>query len=293
MSAAPRPRGFDEIALHAVRAYRADVWILLGLAALPYLVFALASELLLSPVRPVLDPLLALRAGEALPPDLAQRFGTIAGPVGVVAAIGLAVAVLQSAAVIAALQTRRAGGVPTVGAALAGGLRAAPRLLGATLLGGAAALGASLALATFAALSGVDVIAASGIAAGGLLLGYLALTWSVVPFMTTVDRFEPRAALRGAFELVRGARWRILALVALLVAVEFVVTTAAAFVVLVPLSVSAAALAIGLQLVDFAQAVFWVPLQWALLGELYVDLRQQQEARERRRAFAALPRRVE
>ena len=301
MQAAPelRPLGVGDIVDRVFSIYRERLIPLLAIAAIPYLAFVLVvAGLSLTYSRtfiafaPLFTASVASRRNVAAAFDFitADLLFQIAQWFALVLLAAMVTTLVQSGALVAATAGRYMGTERTVGGALAAGLRAAPRLMAMGLL----AFLAVCALWTLLVIA-MAVIAqwwgfAIGLIAGAVLTAFLAASWMISPAVAILERAGPVAALRRAWWLSGGHRWRIIGLVLLLTILQSVLSALLSLLLIASLVADVTAQFALQQAVNLLATIAWAPVYWGTFAVLYYDLRVRKEALDLQLAVEALPR---
>jgi hypothetical protein len=290
-----RPLGVGDIVDRVFAMYRAKPVLFLIVAAIPYLVFVI----LIAVVTAVLAVTYLTRAVAGNPfdllanPDPATLAGVIIGALGLVLAIAIIALVVfsaQSAGLVAAFGARYLGREIAVGDALRIGLRAAPRVIGAGILvfllvAAVWAVGIFIAAVAQNTLVVVVVLLAAFIA-----MVYVFASTVVMPIVATLEGAGPMLALRRAWELSGGNRWRIIGLELLLIVLNLVLSILAGILLILVPGSNPTATTIVQQIANLVVSIAWTPVQWGVFTVLYYDLRVRREALDLQLAAEALPR---
>ncbi|MGH2499694.1 MAG: hypothetical protein ACRDF0_06355 [Candidatus Limnocylindria bacterium] len=284
-----RPLGVGDVVDRVFTIYRSRPLLLLGLAAIPYLILAIAAGALTVAFLPAFVALApALRPGGGLPATEAI-FG-FAAFVLLIAVLAIVLFAVQSAALVDAVAARYLGRETTTRRSFGAGLRATPRLIGAGLL---VFLGVALPpvlLVVAAAVTGEGLVIALGVVAALVLVMYLVASWMVVPVVATIEGTGPVATLARAWRLSGGSRWRVLGLLLLLVVLQVVISALFAFALIGLFFADAAVRFVAQQGLNLLASIAWAPVQWGTFTVLYYDMRVRKEAFDLQLAAEALPR---
>ena len=300
MQAAPelKPLGVGDIVDRVFSIYRARFVPLIAIASIPYLLLVLSIVGITfafgGAVIAVLSAAIEPRAA-----GLGRLEGLVSQP-GVilqllvwfvlVIVISLAVGLVQSAALVAAVAARYMGRDTTVGEALRSGLRASPRLLVMGLIASLAIAGLWMALAIFMGVFSQWWSIALGLLAGFVGMTYIAASWMVSPPVAILEGAGPVTALRRSWYLSGGHRWRILGLILLLLILQGVLSSLLSFVLIASLVADRGVQVALQQAVNLLASIAWAPIYWGTFAILYYDLRVRKEALDLQLAVEALPR---
>jgi hypothetical protein len=292
-----RPLGVGDIVDRVFALYRSRPVLFLALAAIPYLVFFLvvgalgvafaASFITLGTFAELAT---ARPATAGLTPALISALiaALVFGLIVIVVAIVIFSA--QSAALVEATAARHLGRDMNLGAAFRAGLRAAPRVIGAGFLAFFALFVVWVVLAVAMAIANNGWVFFLGVVGGLIFTVYAGIAWVVAPAVATLEPVGPLQALRRAWFLSSGSRWRIIGLQLLLLILNVVLTALFSLVLFSELIGDATIRFILQQAVSLAANIFWAPIQWATVTVLYFDLRVRKEALDLQLAAEALPR---
>jgi hypothetical protein len=292
-----RPLGVGDIVDRVFALYRGRPMLFLALAAIPYLIFFLVIGALgvafaatFITLGAFADLATARPASAGLTPALINALiaALIFGLIVLVVAIIIFSA--QSAALVEATAARHLGKDMTLGAAFRSGLRSAARVIGAGFLAFFALLVLWIVLAVAMAIANSVWVVFIGITGGLIFTVYVGTAWVVAPAVATLEHVSPLNALRRAWFLSSGNRWRILGLQLLLLILNIVLTALFSLVFLSELIGDVTVRFILQQAVTIAANIAWAPIQWATITVLYFDLRVRKEALDLQLAAEALPR---
>jgi len=258
----------------ALARYRQAPLTFLLLSAVPIAAQAILAAALLGRAVPMLADLradlLSGRLRTPTPEELAALFGT--------AAIGGALSLVALSVLGATLTAAMSSASPAVaiGPSFRAGLAAAPRLLLAAVTAFALFAGALatllVALALVSLAVGDPLPFLIGVLASFALSVYVAVSWALLPAVVTLEAPGPLRALRRAWALAAGRRWRILAVLLLIGLLQVGVG-------LVVGSLTGIAGAAGLDgpgldvAATIATGAIVAPMEWGVLTLLYERLR--------------------
>lgn len=295
-----RPLGVGDIVDRTIGLYRASPGLFLILAALPYLVLAIVS-LILNQVfvrvsQFATNPFLIGAAQNidlqrAFPPEVVVELVQFYLLLGVVGVIVLSV---QAAALVDAMSKRYLGRPTTLGESLRAGLRASIRLILASIAAFIAFILvfviAMVALAIVGAAINNPLPVILGVIALFVLIFYVIASWMPLPAVVTLEGRGPIAALRRAWRLADGARWRILGLLMLMGIMQGILGVLFAVLLLGTVATEGAARTVLQEIANLAVNALWAPIQWGVFTLLYYDLRVRKEAFDLQLAAEAMPR---
>lgn len=283
-----RPLGIGDIVDRVIGLYRGRPLLFLVVSAIPYLVFAIGIVLL---GLGFAAPIARLAAGADPATELDPAV------VGTAAVLGLAFIVVavvvfsvQSAALVHASSERYLGRDVAIGDALRAGLRASLRLIGAGMLAFLALIVAPTALVIAAALTQQGLLlAVAGLGAIALFV-FLIASWMLVPVVATIEGAGPVRALARSWALSSGGRWRVLALLSLLLLLQMILGVLFGFVFLGAFITDPLVRTVVQQVANLVASVVWSPVQWGTFTLLYYDMRVRREGYDLALAAEALPR---
>ena len=291
-----RPLGVGDIVDRVFALYRSKPLLYIALAAVPYLIFILVIAVATLALAGTFVGLAAfanlLAAGDV--PDPAQFAAAVISFIGFVLFIVVAAVVILSAqttALVYAMSARYLGRQVTLGEAFRAGLRATPRVIGAGLLIFLLFVVLWAVLAVLMAVSQQAIVVAVAFIAGLVGSFYiLASTLVTAPVVATVESVGPITAIRRAWSLSAGNRWRILGLQLLLVVLNGVISAVVSAIFVTTIIGDATLRTVAQQLVNAATTILWAPVEWGTFAILYYDLRVRHEAFDLQLAAEALPR---
>lgn len=283
-----RPLGIGDIVDRVIGLYRSRPVLFLVVSAIPYLVLAIALAVLgIGFAAPLARLVASPDPARELDPAI---FGTL-GTFGLAfAAVAIVLFSIQSAALVHAVSERYLGRDASIAATLRVGLRASLRLIGAGMLAFLALILAPMALVIAAALTQQGLVLALAGLAAVVLFTFLIASWMLVPVVATIERAGPVQALRRSWTLSKGARWRVLALLSLLLILQVILGVLFAFVFLGAFITDPLVRTVVQQVANLVASVVWSPVQWGTFTLLYYDLRVRREAYDLTLAAEALPR---
>jgi len=298
-----RPLGVGDVVDRVFNLYRGRPLLFLALAAIPYLALFLVigamalgfagSFVAIAPFvdAVVTDPESTFEGSAAnLRPEVA--LGAM-GAIGLFVLLAILAAIVllstQSASLIEAAAARYLSREASVGGAFRAGLAAAPRVIFAGLSVFVAFVLLWLGLLVIFFVTRNAVVAVLGSIAGVVASVYLFASWLVAPVVATLEHLGPIAALRRAWGLSDGHRWRILGLQLLLVILQTVVSTLISFVFIASFIGDRTVQLVAQQLVNVLATIAWAPVEWAAFTVFYFDLRVRKEALDIALAAEALP----
>jgi len=299
-----RPLGVGDVLDRTFNVYRSKPVLFLALSAIWYLALVLVFVVLAVAVfagalatfgRQPITP------GSPLPASPELLAGAIAGVIGFVI-VGVIVAIFlfsaQSASLVDAGSRRYLSKDATIGESFRVGIAAAGRLFFAGLL----ALLAIVALwAVVFIVAGLIAAIGQGGAIGILALAlasivalvgtfYLGASWLVAPVIVVLEKAGPMAALRRAWRLSEGNRWRIIGIQALLGILNVVLSVLLGGLFAIGAQGDQPGIGSVVQsLVNLASTIIWAPVEWIAFTVLYYDLRVRKEAFDLQLAAEALP----
>ncbi|HEX9437614.1 MAG TPA: hypothetical protein VGA16_10710 [Candidatus Limnocylindria bacterium] len=294
--AALRPLGVGDIVDRVFAIYRARPLMFLAIAAIPYLLLALVLGVLSVTLGgSALIALAPLMTGDVSPGTFQfDRFAPILGTLllflVLVVIAALAVSLMQSASLIAAMAARYMGKETTVGTALGLGLRRSFDLFVMGLLAFLAFCAMWIALVLLMVFTREWWSFLVGILGGVVATVYLAVSWMVSPAVAILEEAGPTTALSRAWTLSGGNRWRILGLIALLAVLQIVLSSLLSFVLVASFATDQTVQLVLQQAVNLLATIAWAPVYWGTFAVLYYDLRVRREAFDLQVAAEALPR---
>jgi hypothetical protein len=309
VQAAPelRPLGVGDIVDRVFSIYRARFGPLLAVAALPYLVFAIAAAAIgfaaASSLVPFLGLATRLQGRAASPADAQELLSSLADLIPIALAIlfvAVAFTVVQSAAIVRFVAGVYMGRPATIAEALRTGLVAFPRLLLMGLVAVVAFLVLWAGVITLVVLASIAVARSSPglvivllvIVVPALLVAtlYLQASWMVSPAVAILERAGPLQALGRSWHLSGGSRWRIIGLQLLLGILQIVLSTVLSVVLIAGQGSDQTVRLVLQQGVNLIANIMWAPIYWGTFAVLYYDLRVRKEALDLEVAVEALPR---
>ena len=283
-----RPLGIGDIVDRVIGLYRSRPLLFIVVSAIPYLVLAIALAALgIGFAAPLSRLAVSPDPASALDPALLGVAGIFGLAFAVVAIVVFSV---QSAALVHASSERYLGREVPIGEALSVGLRASPRLIAAGMLAFFALFLAPTAVIVAAALTQQVVVIVVAAIAAVVLFTFLIASWMLVPVVATIERTGPLHALRRSWTLSKGARWRVLALLSLLLILQMILGLLFAFVFLGAFIADPFLRTVVQQVANLVASVVWSPVQWGTFTLLYYDLRVRREAFDLALSAEALPR---
>ena len=236
-----------------------------------------------------------LLTGDISPEQLQlDRFAPVVGTLLVVLVVvviaALGVSLVQSASLIAAMAARYMGRETTVGAALGAGLARAFDLFVMGILAFLAFVGMWVVLLVVMVVSPQWWTVLIGVCGGLVATVFLTASWMVSPAIVTLEQAGPVTALRRAWTLATGDRWRILGLILLLGVLQIVLSSLLSFVLFASFVTDQVVQLILQQAVNLVATLAWAPVYWGTFAVLYYDLRVRHEAFDLQLAAEALPR---
>jgi len=291
-----RPLGVGDIVDRVFGIYRQRPLMFITIAAIPYLLLVLViAALTASFAGGAIVALAPLLTGDVTPETLqVERYvpvlGTLVAFALLVMVAAIAVSLVQSASLIVAMAARYMGRETTVGAALGAGIARSLDLFVMGILAFLTFTGmwTALIVAMVVLPQWWTVILAVG---GGLVATvFLTASWMVSPAIVILEQAGPVAALRRAWALSTGGRWRILGLILLLSVLQVVLSSLLSFVLLASFATDQVVQLILQQAVNLIATIAWAPVYWGTFAVLYYDLRVRREAYDLQLAAEALPR---
>jgi len=291
-----RPLGVGDIVDRVFGMYRQRPLMFVAIAAIPYLLLVLLIGILAATFAAGAVIALAPYLSGNIDPDrldparLLPVLGPLVAFVAIVAVAAIGVSLVQSASLIAAMSARYMGNDTTVGDALRAGLRRSLDLFGMGLI----------AFVIFIVMWVLLIVAmvvlrewwavVIGASAGLVATFYLTNSWMVSPAVVTLEGAGPIHALRRAWQLSEGNRWRIFGLWVLLLILQVVLSSLLSFVLLASFATDELVQVILNQTVNLVATIAWAPVYWGTFAVLYYDLRVRREAFDLQLAAEQLPR---
>jgi hypothetical protein len=294
--AALRPLGVGDIVDRVFGIYRQRPLMFITIAAIPYLLLVLLIAVLTATFAAnAILALVPLLTGDVSPETIrVDRFapvlGTLAAFLIVVVVAAIAVSLVQSASLVAAMAARYMGRDTTVGEALRIGLRRSLDLFVMGLLAFLAFIGMWVVLIVVMAVAREWWSVVAGVGAGLVGTVFLTASWMVSPAVVILEDAGPIAGLRRSWELSTGSRWRILGLVLLLLVLQVVLSSLLSFVLLASFAADQIVQLVLQQAVNLVASIAWAPVYWGTFAILYYDLRVRREAFDLQLAAESLPR---
>ncbi|MBI2324726.1 MAG: hypothetical protein HYU87_07170 [Chloroflexi bacterium] len=291
-----RPLGVGDIVDRVFGIYRQRPLMFITIAAIPYLLLVLVVAVITASFAAgAIVALAPLLTGDVTPETLqAERFlpvlGTLVAFLVIVMVVAIAVSLVQSASLIAAMAARYMGRETTVGAALGAGFARSFDLFVMGILATLAFIGMWIALIAGMAVAQQWWIVILGVCGGLVATVFLTASWMVSPAIVILEQAGPVAALRRAWALSTGNRWRILGLILLLSVLQVVLSSLLSFVLLASFATDQVVQLILQQAVNLIATIAWAPVYWGTFAVLYYDLRVRREAFDLQLAAEALPR---
>jgi len=290
-----RPLGVGDIVDRVFALYRARPMLLIAASAVPYLVFVLAIAVvtvaLAGSIGGIADVVSAVAAGEVPTAPLLQN--TIFALFGLLFFVVIAAVVIlsvQTTALVHATSARYLGKDMALGEAFRLGLRSAPRVILAGLAIFLMFIGLWLALTVLMVVSRQGLVVAGIVLLGFIGTVYLFASTLVTPVVATLENLGPISAIRRAWSLSTGNRWRILGLQLLLVVINAVLSAIVSTIFVTSLISDAAVRTAFQQITNAVVTILWAPVEWGTFAILYYDLRVRREAFDLQLAAEALPR---
>jgi len=290
-----RPLGVGDIVDRVFALYRARPLLLIAASAVPYLVFvlviAVTTLVLATSIGGIATVFSALAGGEV--PDASLLQNTIFALFGLLFFVIVAAVVIlsvQTTALVHATASRYLGKELTLGEAFRLGLRSAPRVI---LAGLAIFL---MFILLWVVLVVLMVISRQGLVVAGIvLLGFIATVYLfastlVTPVVATLENLGPISAIRRAWSLSTGNRWRILGLQLLLIVINAVLSAIVSTIFVTSLISDTAVRTVLQQVTNAVVTILWAPVEWGTFAILYYDLRVRHEAFDLQLAAESLPR---
>lgn len=291
-----RPLGVGDIVDRVFGIYRGRPLMFITIAAIPYLLLVLVIAALTATFAAgAIVALAPLLTGDVTPETLdIDRYlpvlGTLTAFLLVVMIAAIAVSLVQSASLIAAMAARYMGRETTVGAALGAGVARTFDLFVMGALAFLAFIGMWIALIVAMAVVQQWWAVVLGAFGGLVATVFLTASWMVSPAIVMLEQAGPVAALRRAWALSTGNRWRILGLILLLSVLQVVLSSLLSFVLFASLAADQVVQLILQQAVNLIATIAWAPVYWGTFAVLYYDLRVRREAFDLQLAAEALPR---
>lgn len=283
-----RPLGIGDIVDRVFGMYRARPLLFIVISAIPYLILAIGLAILGVAFAG------SLAGGFDPTVDAPQFDPALIGPVVTFSLLFVLIAIVvfsvQSAALVHAASERYHGRETTIGHSLRVGLRASLRLIIAGILAFLGLIIVPTAVVIAAALTqqGLVVVLAAIVAL--FLFFFLITSWMLVPVVATVEGAGPVQALVRSWRLTSGSRWRVLALLLLLIVLQGVIGIVFAFVFVASFATDPLIRTVLQQAANLVASVVWAPVQWGTFTVLYYDTRVRREAYDLSLAAEALTR---
>lgn len=290
-----RPLGVGDIVDRVFALYRSRPLLYLAAAAIPYLVFVLLIAGVTLALAASFSGLAEFANAIALgatpnPAVFASAIGTFFVFILFIVIAAVLILSLQTTALVYAMSARYLGRQVTLGETLRAGLRAAPRVIGTGLLIFIALVlmwtALIIAMVLYQQAWFVALVALGGVVASFFLLA----STLVAPVVATIESVGPIGAIRRAFSLSKGNRWRILGLQLLLLVINGVISAVVSAVFVTTIISDPGLRAAAQQVVNAVTTIAWAPVEWGTFAILYYDLRVRREAFDLQLAAEALPR---
>ena len=291
-----RPLGVGDIVDRVFGIYRQRPLMLIAISAIPYLLLVLLIGVLTGAFAGGAIATLAPYLGGSVDPEdfypnvFLPAIGPLIGIGVVVILAAIAVSLVQSASLITAVSARYMGRETTVGEALRVGLRRSPALFLMGLIAFLAFIALWIVLVVVMAVTQQWWTVLLGVCAGLVATVFLTASWMVSPAIVTLEDAGPVAALRRAWDLSTGHRWRILGLTLLLLILQTVLSALLSFVLLASFVTDEIVQLVVQQAVNLLATIAWAPVYWGTFAILYYDLRVRREAFDLQLAAESLPR---
>jgi hypothetical protein len=269
--------------------------LLIAASAVPYLVFvlviAVATLALATSLGGLAEVVSAFAGGEV--PSAPQLQNTIFGLFGLLFFIVIAAVVIlsvQTTALVHATSSRYLGKELTLGEAFRLGLGSAPRVILAGLAIFLMFIVLCMVLVVLMVVSRQGLVVAGIVLLGLVGTVFLFASTLVTPVVATLENLGPISAIRRAWSLSSGNRWRILGLQLLLVVINAVLSVIVSTIFVTSLISDAAVRTALQQVTNAVVTILWAPVEWGTFAILYYDLRVRREAFDLQLAAEALPR---
>lgn len=290
-----RPLGVGDIVDRVFALYRSRPLLYIAIAAVPYLIFilviAVATVALAGTFAGLAQFANVLASGEV--PDPQAFLAAMVAFIGFVLFVVVAAVVIlstQTTALVYAMAARYLARQITLGEAFRAGLRATPRVIltGLAIFMTFVLFWAALAIIMAVSQQGLVVV----IAAIAGLVGsfYILASTLTAPVIATLESVGPITAIRRAWSLSAGNRWRILGLQLLLIVLNAVISAVVSAIFVTTIIGDATLRTVAQQIVNAATTILWAPVEWGTFAILYYDLRVRHEAFDLQLAAEALPR---
>jgi hypothetical protein len=293
-----RPLGVGDIVDRTIAIYRSAPAQFFVLAAVPYIVISIVS-LVLNLLFLKTAPITRLPAFDPRDPNpfshyTAEQLQSTAIFFTIVGLVSIVILSVQEAAIVDATSRRYLGATTTMGESFGAGLRAAGRLIVASVLSfGAVIAICTAAIAATAVLSfaiGNPIPQLLGFIFIFVFLAYALAGFMPLPAVVTLERRGPFSAIARSWRLARGARWRILGLLILLVILQIVLGLLFGLLLLGTIATEGTVRTILQEAANVLVNAFWAPVQWGVFTLLYYDLRVRKEAFDLQLAAERIPR---
>lgn len=290
-----RPLGVGDIVDRVFALYRSRPLLYLAASAVPYLLFVLLIAGVTLALAGSFSGLAEFANAIALggtpdPAVFATAIGTFFVFILFVVVAAILILSLQTTALVYAMSTRYLGRPVTLGETLRAGLRASPRVIATGLLIFIGIVVVWTVLVILMVLYQQAWFVAL-VALGGVIATFFILASTLVaPVVATIESVGPVGAIRRAFSLAKGNRWRILGLQLLLLVINGVISAVVSAIFVTTIIGDAGLRAAAQQVVNAVTTIAWAPVEWGTFAILYYDLRVRREAFDLQFAAEALPR---
>ena len=290
-----RPLGVGDIVDRVFALYRAKPMLLIAASAVPYLVFVLviaAVTVVLATSIGGIAEVVGAFAGGAVPsgPLLQNTIFALFGLLFFIVVAAVVILSVQTTALVHATASRYLGKELTLGEAFRLGLGSAPRVILAGLSIFLMFILLWLVLVVLMVLSRQALVVAGIVLLGFIATVYLFASTLVTPVVATLEHLGPIAAIRRAWSLSTGNRWRILGLQMLLGVINAVLSAIVSAIFVTSIISDPALRTAFQQITNAVVTILWAPVEWGTFAVLYYDLRVRREAFDLQLAAEALPR---
>ena len=290
-----RPLGVGDVIDRAITVYRRRPLLFIALSAVPSLALGIGAAILGLVFAGAFAPLAPVLAGSgAADPVVLGRLATAIGSVVVFVVIFLVISLvavaIQSGALVDAAAAGYLARESTIGSSFRAGLRASLRLIGSGLLAFLAVMALWVVLIIAMAVISNGAAIALLIIFGLVATFFLIASWLIAPAVATLEGTGAVTTLRRSWHLSAGHRWRVIALLFLLIVLQVIIGVLLSAVLLATFAAETTTRTVLQQVVNLAVNVLWAPIQWATFTVLYYDLRVRKEAYDLQLAAEALPR---
>ncbi|MEZ5680423.1 MAG: glycerophosphoryl diester phosphodiesterase membrane domain-containing protein [Erythrobacter sp.] len=186
----------------------------------------------------------------------------------------LSLLILGGIGSLAMLALMRQRAKPTVGQALATGLRSIPSYLGAQLLQGLLIVSAATLLITLPAATGSTALRALGVLAAFVVIPYLLIKLIMIaPAIAIEGELNPVTAIKRSWTLTKGNSWRLFLFFVLLVLAFFVISSVVSMFGTLALAFASAKTAqFGMAVIEAGTSAVGVVIGACILAAIHTQL---------------------